>query len=235
MQSDWVRMIHMTDDPTDTQLSKLLQHAGHELRNPLGAVSGYIRMLLKEQAGPISDAQKRLLTEAQRSSGRLTDLLDEISHLAKIERGEEPLKRGSIALGRVIDEAIGSLPEQPDRTVPVNMRATEEITLQGDPARLKRAVRSVLFALRREVITSGPLTVLLSTASGEAVIAIGDSEDVEALGQMTTESLAPFMEFRGGCGLSLPIARRIIEQHRGRLYGAGPESKASAVIRLPLT
>ena len=228
-------MVVMTDDPNDTQLSRLLQHAGHELRNPLGAVSGYIRMLLKEQAGPISESQKRLLLEAQRSAGRLKDLLDEISLLAKIERGEEPLHRAPVELTQVIRDAIASLPEQPDRVVTVEVRPTADVALNGDAARLKRALIAILFALRRELITAGPLVVHVANASREAVITIADTGEIEALTDVPVAALSPFVEFRGGCGVALPIARRIIEQHDGRLYGAGPESKASAVIRLPLT
>jgi signal transduction histidine kinase len=229
-------MALMLDDPNDTPLSKLLQHSGHEIRNPFNAVIGYIGMLLKQQAGPITEPQRKLLTEAQRASGRLTSVLDQISHLAKMERGEEPLKRKPSDLRQLIDEAIAVLPEQPDRLVPVpvEVRSPSRVVVNGDPARLKRALTAVLFALRRELITNGPLIVQVGTAGTEAVIAIGDGPDVEALAEASIGSLSAFDEFRGGCGLNLPIARRIIEQHQGRLYGAGPKNMASAVIRLPL-
>src|SRR5688500_5416666 len=155
-------MVVMTDDPNDTQLSRLLQHAGHEIRNPFNAVIGYIGMLLKEQAGPISDAQRKLLVEAQRASGRLTGVLDQVSHLARMERGEEPLKRTRVDLRQVVDAAIAGLPEQ-DRAVPVEVRSAGQIMLNGDPRRLERALTSVGFALRREVITDGPLIVQVGT------------------------------------------------------------------------
>lgn len=227
-------MVVMTDDPNDTQLSRLLQHAGHEIRNPFNAVIGYIGMLLKEQAGPISDTQRKLLVEAQRASGRLTGVLDQVSHLARMERGEEPLKRTTVDLRQAVDEAIAALPE-PDREVAVEVRSAGQISLNGDRRRLERALTAVVFALRRELITNGPLVVQMGTTGVEAVIAIGDVEEVEALAAAPIAALSAFEEFRGGCGITLTIARRIIEQHRGRLHGAGPDKKASAVIRLPLT
>jgi signal transduction histidine kinase len=45
----------------------------------------------------------------------------------------------------------------------------------------------------------------------------------------------PFDEWRGGLGMALPIARRVIEAHGGALWsGAGARSRAAAALALPL-
>jgi signal transduction histidine kinase len=43
----------------------------HELRTPVTVVSGYLRMLLKEQGGPLTEKQRKMLEEAERSCGRI--------------------------------------------------------------------------------------------------------------------------------------------------------------------
>lgn len=225
----------MTDDTTDTQLGRLLQLSGHELRSPLGAVSGYIRMVLKGQVGPITESQERILKEAERSCGRLKNVLDEMSLLARMERGEEGVKRTEFDLGELLEEAIADLPESTDRVVVVELRRNGAVRLTADPARIKLALSSVLFALRRELVDTDRLVVTIGRKDRDARIAIGAADQVDTLASAPADALAPFDDFRGGCGLRLPIARRIIEQHKGGIYGAGPSSRASAVLRLPLT
>ena len=226
----------MGDGVSDTELGRLLQLAGHELRSPLGAVSGYIRMVIKGQLGPVSESQERILKEAERSAGRLKTVLDEMSLLARIDRGEEPFKPADVELGALIEEAIADLPEQPDRPVTVELQRNGPVHVRADRAGLKRAISAVCFALRRELIDTDRLIVKIQPGDGEVTIGIAGDDVVDSLLARGEADLAPFDEpLRGGCGLKLPIAQRIIERHHGLIRSAGPDSKASALVRLPLT
>jgi signal transduction histidine kinase len=77
----------MSYPPVDPRWPKVLSLAVHEFRTPLTVVAGYIRMLLKERAGPVPDQQRRLLEEAEKSCGRLSALLAEVSDLSGLEAG----------------------------------------------------------------------------------------------------------------------------------------------------
>jgi signal transduction histidine kinase len=50
---------------------RALSLAVHELRTPITVAAGYLRMLLREQAGPITDQQKKMLQEADKSCARI--------------------------------------------------------------------------------------------------------------------------------------------------------------------
>ena len=71
----------------DPKWPKLLSLSVHEFRTPLTVVAGYVRMLLKERAGPLSDQQRKLLEETEKSCGRMTVLLSELSDLGRLEGG----------------------------------------------------------------------------------------------------------------------------------------------------
>ena len=228
-------MSRMTDDSTDVDLGLLLQLAGHELRSPLSAVLGYIRMVAKGQAGPITESQERILREAERSGGRLKNVLDEMSLFARMKRGEEALQRSEVGLGDVIEKAVGELPELADRTVEVKLQRAAEVTIQGDAPRLTVAMSGLLFALRRELVGSDTLGVALTRNGQQAVVVIAPPDDVERLIDAPVDTLSSFDEHRGGCGLKLQIARWILAKHGGQVYGTGQENKASAVVRLPVT
>jgi signal transduction histidine kinase len=228
--------VGMADSARETELGRLLQLAGHELRSPLGAVAGYIRMVIKGQIGPVSEAQERILREAERSAGRLKNVLDEMSLLARIDRGDEPFQPAKVELGRLIQDAIAELPEHADRPVTVEVQQNAPVHLLADPTRLKLAFTSVCFALRRELVDTDQLIVRIEPGERDVTVGIAAAGQIDALVSADESELTPFDDpLRGGCGLKLPIAQRIIERHRGVIRSAGPDSRASAVIRLPLT
>src|SRR5688572_13741612 len=85
--------------------------AVHELRTPVTVVSGYLRMLLREQAGPISDKQRKMLEEADRSCARITALVSELSELGKLEGGELKISGPAFDLSALISELASTMHE----------------------------------------------------------------------------------------------------------------------------
>ncbi len=229
----------MTDGPPDPKWPRLLSLSVHEFRTPITVVAGYIRMLLKDRAGVLNDQQRRLLEEAEKSCARLSGLVAEMSELANLEAGTYPFNRGAVDLHALLAEIVDGLPPVPDRDVRVSVAPSDTAAaVEGDPARLKTAFTSLINALRRELVTADELCVRerRSQQNGDASawIAFGDRERIETLAAADQADLTTFDEWRGGCGLSLAIARRIIEAHGGRLWSPAVDSKAGAVAMLPL-
>ncbi len=230
----------MNDGPVDPNWPRLLSLAVHEFRTPITVVAGYIRMLLKDRAGALNDQQRRLMEEAEKSCGRLSGLVAEMSDLANLEAGTAAFNRSPVDLHVLLAEAIGALPAVPDRDVKVSFHQSGGTAqVAGDPARLKAAFTSLINALRREMVTSDELCVRerLSQADGRRStrIAFADASRIDALAEADHSALAEFDEWRGGCGLSLAIARRVIEAHGGGLWSPAADSKAGAVAVLPLS
>lgn len=227
------------DAPIDPRWHRLLGLAVHEIRTPVTVVSGYIRMLLTSRAGEISEPQRRMLEEAEKSCGKLSGLLVQMSDLASLESGEAKFSRGTLDVGAVLEDAIASLPPLNDgREIAVRLlNDAPGAKTVGDAARLKGAFGSVLQALRRELITSTELLVRLrrATMEGRQVvsIAIAEEDGLDALSAAAPASLSTFDEWRGGSGLRLAIARRVLTAHEGRIWAPAPEARAAAVLVLP--
>jgi signal transduction histidine kinase len=228
----------MPEGPTDARWPKLLSLAVHEFRTPITVVAGYIRMLLKDRAGPITDQQRRLLEEAEKSCGRLAALVAEMSDLSNLEGGTASLNRSTVDVRALIAEALSSLPPMHDREVSVELQAgTDAALVQGDATRLRTALTSLIVALRRELVTTDRLLVRVSSGhvngAGVVVIAMGDEEQLPGIVAADASALPRFDEWRGGSGLSLAVARRVIGQHGGALLAPPGDGKAGAVAVLP--
>ena len=226
--------------PSDRSLfPRALSLAVHELRTPITVASGYLRMLLREQAGSISDKQRKMLEETERSCGRIAALISEMSELGKLEAGEMSVPAVSFDLTSVVTEVASGMQEDADRGIRLDVRATQPLPVNGDRTRIAAALKALVHAAMRERGEPGSVIVECTTVpSGPhtwAVVTIGDDTVLQALRDGATAPNPPaFDEWRGGVGLALPVGRRVIEAHGGALWSAPePRPRAGSALRLP--
>ena len=222
-------------------LPRLLSLTVHEFRSPLTVVAGYIRMLLRDRAGPLSDQQRRMLEEADKSCARMSALLGEVSELANLESGTAPFNRSGVDVVRLLRELTTELPPLPDREVGIDVIDAADgrpapATVNADAVRLKAALGSILVALRRELVSSDRIAVRIDPpgAGGSVRITVAEPGHIDDLIGLDPSALAPFDEWRGGNGLSLTNARRVIEAHAGRIFGSRDGVRTFAAILLPV-
>lgn len=217
--------------PVDPRWPKVLSLSVHEFRTPMTVVAGYIRMLLKDRAGPLNDQQRKLLEEAEKSCTRLSALLAEVSDLSSLEAGTAPMNKQATDLQAAVRAAVAQLPPLPDREVPVHLElGSQPAPITGDPVRLAQAIGSVVAALRREVIGDHGLTVREQRAHGTYQLLIGDPDVLAALEAEPESDHQVFDEWRGGVGLSLAVARRVLNAHDAQLHAPPGGAKAGARI-----
>lgn len=224
----------MADSP---DWPKVLSLTVHEFRTPLTVVAGYLRMLSTDRVGPLSDAQRRVVEEAERSCGRLSNLVSEMSEVAHLHQGRVSFLRSPVGLAGILD-AI-QLTDGSDRPVHQEHAALEDVMVEGDAARLRHALSAVATATGREIMDGQPLFVLASirqTPGGRhAVVAMGSEAAARKALAAGAASLPPFDETRGGSGLSLIVARQVLEQHGATLWGSpDDQGRAGATVVLPI-
>ena len=219
--------------------SQLLSLAVHELRTPASVVDGYLRMLLRDTDPPYSDRQRKMMDEAGKSCARIVALIGELSDIGKFDAGLITLNRERLDTFALAGEVATGVREAVDRHVHLAIRGDPSgAPMAGDAGRLRTAFEAIFRAILRE--KPGPSTVVAERRRDMiegrhcAVLVVADE------GRVQDAYAAPrgrFDDKRGGMGLALPLARRIIELHDGWLWSPAADdqlARGSAILALPL-
>jgi len=223
--------------------ARLLSLAVHELRTPASVVGGYLRMLQRDTSAPLTERQRKMVDEAEKSYMRMVTLIDELSEISKLDAGTVAIQEETFDLFGLVQEVADSVHEVGASDVKLQVRGdADRASLRGDRTRLRAAFAAFLRAILREQAAACTIVVdrkrHSSGPGSRAVIVMARESDVQR-----AYDAAPmaFDEQRGGLGLALPIATRVIERHGGRVWtptqpdGADSQAaRSTIVISLPI-
>jgi signal transduction histidine kinase len=192
--------------------------------------------MLQRDATPLSELQRKMVDEAERSCQRLIAIIAELSEIQKLDANVVELAQQGLDVFPIMAEAAQGVREPDDRNVRLEVRGKPAgASMQGDVTRLRTALAAIYRASLREMPANttviaerrldrrqGVQSAILIIAAEDHVQAAYDAEPV------------PFDEKRGGLGLALPIACRVIERHRGRIWSPAG-GRASAIVSLRLS
>jgi signal transduction histidine kinase len=216
----------------------------HEIKNPLSTI-GLNAQLLQEAVEdldvPQEDAQrlaKRVAT-LRREVDRLSGILDDFLRYA----GELHLDRKPTDLRNVLEElADFFLPQAPAAGARIETDLPDAPVVSSiDVAYIKQAMLNLLLNATHALAKKPPIgqpariTLSVSQKGDEAVITVRDNGPGISAEQLD-RVFAPYFTTRpGGAGLGLPITRRIIEAHDGRISVSSEARKgATFTIELPV-
>ena len=202
-------------------LGTLASGLAHEIRNPLSAINLNLQMIEEEvsQSPTHSGEMAQLLAGAKSEIRRLERLARNFLVYAK------PLKldRQVVSLPRVLDQVVRLVAKECDRAgiELVRQDGPGVLEVRGDRDLLQQAVVNLLVNAREAVLAggNGPRRISMGARreSDHLVVRVRDSGP----GVSKEEAGRLFDLFysskRGGTGLGLPIAQRIVEAHGGRL------------------
>jgi signal transduction histidine kinase len=221
----------------DEDCRRLMSLIAHELRSPGAVVAGYLRLLARNTAPGLTEPERKMIDEANKACGRLLYVAQELSELSELA-GEDPARgRAPVPIFALCGEVVQSAATA---GAAVSFVATDEdvktACVDGHAARLRQALGLLVAVIGRERGTTA-MTVtgaISRSASSRALLVFGAPADAADLDAVVSGSNGGFDPWRGGTGLSLPIACRIIEAHRGSLWALPGGSRGACALALPL-
>ena len=230
-------------------VGRLAAGLAHEIRNPLGAISGFAELIERKKG---QDDSVRLASRLRGEVSELNRFLTEFLAFAR----EKPVKREPADLGELVRRATETALQAAGFTVDETRRALEgspvpreggelrvsveaEGELSGllvDPGALKAALVNIAKNALEAMKGKGALSLRIRRAGNDAVIRVRDTgPGVDP--ELREKIFDPFFTTReSGVGLGLAIAHKLVAAHGGKIAVRKPdEGGCEFVIRVPVT
>jgi signal transduction histidine kinase len=214
---------------------------GHELRNPLAAMTNAVGLLGLQ--GADVKALKLAHDVLHRQIGVMKRLIDDLLDVARMAHGKLAVKRESVDLLETVRSALAVVrPITEERHQTCDVQLPEEVLLVvGDATRLEQVFVNLLQNACKYTDPGGRIAVTLTSSGGFAVISVADT-GIGMTPEMLTRAFELFAQqgdasgTESGLGLGLALVRRIVELHEGAVSAesAGPGQGSTFTVRLPL-
>ncbi|MDD2921845.1 MAG: ATP-binding protein [Anaerolineales bacterium] len=210
----------------DRLKSSFLANMSHELRTPLNSILGFADVILEELDGPLTDNMRNDLGLIYKNGQHLLHLINDVLDMAKIESGKLNLNIEKFNLQEIIEEVTSitsTFASEKNLALFIEPDSDHEVDVNADKIR----IRQVMINLVNNAIKfteQGKISIRVAREENNVLISVKDT----GIGIPTDLLESVFQEFTqvdtsttrkvGGTGLGLPISRRLIEMHGGRLW-----------------
>jgi signal transduction histidine kinase/CheY-like chemotaxis protein len=213
--------------------TRFLANMSHELRTPLNAVINFAHFLADTEYGPVTEQQRMFQSRILYNGEHLLGLINDILDLSKIEAGKMELLCETAdlrpLLHGVMSTAVGLTR---DKGLALDVEAADDLPLVWIDSTRIRQVLLNLVSNAAKFTEQGGITVRVSSEFADTrtetqnfiTIAVADT----GIGIPLEEQVRVFEEFRQiqdglsrsyqGTGLGLPISKRLVELHGGRMW-----------------
>ena len=226
-------------DASFAQQKRFISDAAHELRTPVTVMLTQTQTALRRERP--AEEYRQSLEACQRASGRMRQLIESLLALARLDSGDQPMKRLRFDLARAITDQMELLtPLAAARSITFHSDLAP-LTMEGDPDYLTLVVANLLTNAIHYNRDSGSVTITLRQDGKDAVLSVADTGE-----GMEPETLSRIFDrfYRadqsrslpaGRTGLGLAITKSIVEAHNGTItVESAPGEGTAFTVRVPM-
>ncbi len=216
---------------------EFLANMSHEIRTPMNGILGFIQLLADTK---LTEEQKDYVTEIQKSSEILLELLNDILDLSKIEAGKMTMENISFNVRNLLED-VGTLASSnaSKKDVEINVLCYSDVPerIVGDPVKLKQVLNNfVNNAIKFTEIGEINVTAKLLEKNNEKLrlqfdiedTGIGISEENQTkIFKVFTQADSSTTRKYGGTGLGLAISKNLVNMMYGEITLESVEGEGS--------
>ncbi|MCK6539188.1 MAG: ATP-binding protein [Anaerolineales bacterium] len=228
------------DRELDRMRSSLVSTVSHELRTPLAAIKGYVSTMLADDVEWDRASQREFLTIISDESDRLTNLVNNLLDLSRIEAGSLKIAREKCDIEEIILRAAKQARLAPGNKFEYSIEAKLP-RLYADPPRLETILRNLIENSVKYGGEKAEIKALVGKNGKDFVFRVIDngpgipekeSQRVFERFYRVDESLA---RLTSGAGLGLAICQGLVRAHGGRIWVEPQEKGACIAFTIPMS
>jgi len=223
--------------------SQFLANMSHELRTPLNAILGYTELILDNIYGEAPARVRGVLERVQSNGKHLLGLINDVLDLSKIEAGQLALSLVDYALDEVVKGVYAAVePLAVEKKLAFKLALPDHLPRgHGDDRRISQVLLN-LVGNAIKFTDAGEVEITAAAENGDFTVAVRDTgpgispEDQAKIFEEFQQADDSSTRKKGGSGLGLSIAKRIVEMHGGRIWvNSAPGAGSTFAFTLPVT
>ncbi len=199
---------------------------GHELRNPLAAISGGTTLL---ESDPTPDRRAWIEHMMARQVKQLERLVDDLLDVSRITRGKVDLRKQRVSLREILENSAAAVQEaMAQRKHDFTVTLPDDVYLEADSDRLEQVVVNLLSNAAKYTPPGGRVALTAERSADQAVIRCRDNGNGLAP-EMLERVFEPFVQSKAdnertvsGLGLGLSLVKSLVEMHGGEVSVSSP-------------
>lgn len=225
--------------------SSFLANMSHELRTPLNSILGFAQVIIEGLDGPLTSDMINDLGLIDKNGKHLLNLINEVLDMAKIEAGRLSLSPEPVNLRALIEDVMdssASLMRDQSLYLRIDKPEQADFSLILDYTRMRQVFINLIGNASKFTETGG-LTIDFTQQANKIAIRFKDTgigippNKLDMIFEQFSQVDTSTTRKAGGTGLGLPISRRLVELHGGRLWADSkgiPGEGSVFTVELPL-
>lgn len=217
----------------DNMKSEFVSTVSHEFRTPLTSMNMGLSMVINEDTGELNEEQQELLEAAYEDVERLTELVNDLLDLSKIESGKIEMEFDKVNINDIIEKTLEPFYKQAkEKEIALNFKEQENnIFAWADPAKVSWVISNLIGNALRYA-DNGEIGIKAEVKGRRVLVSVTD----DGPGIPKEYQSKIFDKFvragndqneKSGTGLGLAISKEIITAHNGRIWVESEEGKGS--------
>jgi len=224
-------------DAAFAQQKQFASDAAHELRTPVSVMLTQTQTSLNRERSPAE--YRETLEACQRAAQRMRKLIGVLLELARLDAGQEPMKRMKFDLSRTAQDCVELIrPLADERQVKVNSELPP-LEITGDSGRIAQVITNLLTNAIQYNNPDGEVRITAHLQAGAAILTVRDNgagiaaEDLPRVFERFYR--ADKSRSSGNNGLGLAISKAIVDAHGGAIEVSSTENVGTIfTVRLPV-
>jgi signal transduction histidine kinase len=219
---------------------QFLSVLSHELKAPLNAIDGYMKMIKERQFGNSVDAYDEMLDRSMERIKGMRQLILDLLDLTKIETGKPTQKLETVNIRKIVQMAVDTIrPYAIQKDVDVYINSRESIDMKADPGEIEIIMNNLISNAVKYNRNGGRVDIFLEKKEDKLKITVSDTgiglkqEDKEKIFDDFVRIKSSQTREVTGSGLGLSIVRKIVDMYQGSIdVQSEPDKGTSFVVTL---
>jgi PAS domain S-box-containing protein len=203
---------------------RMIQTVSHDLQGPLSPIKIQVE-LLRGELGEERSTRLAALAVIDRNADYVSNLVNDLRDVAKLESGSLRLLKRPLDLGGVAQNAAQSFqPIARSKSIELAVDATSPLTVEADPQRMSQVLYNFVSNALKFTPSGGRVTIHAARHEDGVVLKVADTgrglsqEEIPRLFQPFSQVHHPGETKERGTGLGLYIAKGLVASHGGRVW-----------------